>query len=62
MKTMPSAFYDTSFKLNLADMVRLLFGKEVRSGCYVIGLWRTPDNGCTCESCSTFFKKRKNNL
>lgn len=59
MKTQPSIFADTSIQLSFKDLFLLFIGKSIKPqyGCYVIGLWQLPDNGCPCEECRKVFKK-----
>jgi hypothetical protein len=44
MKHRHSPFTEDTCKLSIIDIVRLLVGKEIKSGALVIGLYKMPKN------------------
>lgn len=46
MKQQNSAFYNHAVKLTISDYIKLLFGKQIKDGALIVGLWKMPDNGC----------------
>lgn len=45
MKIVHSLFYADTIKLTIIDMIKLLFGKQIKISGIMLGLWRMPNNG-----------------
>jgi len=50
MKTLRSVFYSESLFLTFKEWLLLPF-KNIKHNQYIVGMWKMPDNGCSCSNC-----------